>query len=131
VNVSEIDVVLLTHAHLDHTGYLPKLIRDGFNGKVMATEPTIDITKIILRDSARIQEEEAEFANKHKYSKHKPAKPLYTVEDAEETFSHFEPAQTNEWISLNEKIKFRFRYDGHIIGATFIEFDMGGKLFVF
>jgi metallo-beta-lactamase family protein len=131
VNVGEIDVVLLTHAHLDHTGYLPKLIKDGFNGKVMATEPTIDITKIILKDSAKIQEEEAEFANKHKYSKHKPAKPLYTVEDAEETFSHFEPVQTNEWISLNEKIKFRFRYDGHIIGATFIELDMGGKLFVF
>src|SRR5207342_3653057 len=59
VNVSEIDIVLLTHAHLDHTGYLPKLIKDGFNGKVITTEPTIDITKLILKDSAKIQEEEA------------------------------------------------------------------------
>src|SRR6185436_5722045 len=131
VNVSKIDVVLLTHAHLDHTGYLPKLIKDGFKGRVIATDTTIDITKLILKDSAKIQEEEAEFANKHGYSKHKPAKPLYTVEDAKQVFSHFAAVQTNEWIFLNEKIKFRFRYDGHIIGATFIELDMGGKLFVF
>lgn len=131
VNPSEIDIVLLTHAHLDHTGYLPRLVKNGFKGKIIATHPTIDITKIILKDSGKIQEEEADFANKRGYSKHKPALPLYTVEDAEQVFSFFIPIKTNEWITLNEKIKYRFRYNGHIIGSTFIELEMCGKLFVF
>lgn len=131
VKIAEIDVVLLTHAHLDHTGYLPKLVKDGFKGKIIGTAPTLDITEIILKDSAKIQEEEAEFANKKGYSKHKPAKALYTVKDAEHCFTHFREEKKEEWIQLYDKIKFRFQYNGHIIGATFIELDLDGKIFVF
>lgn len=131
VNVAEIDFVLLTHAHLDHSGYLPKLIKDGFKGKVFGTKPTIDIAEIILKDSAKIQEEEAAYANKKGFSKHKPAKALYTLEDAESAISHFSSVKINEWNELNKNIKFRFRLNGHIIGATFIEIQIGEKLFIF
>ena len=74
-DVATIDLVLLTHGHLDHTGYLPRLVRQGFRGKILGTQPTLAITEIILKDSAKIHEEEAEKANKEGYSKHHPAKP--------------------------------------------------------
>lgn len=131
VKVEEIDVVLLTHGHMDHTGYLPRLVKMGFNKVIQGTSPTLDIAAIILRDSAKIQEEEAEKANQEGYSKHKPAEPLYTVEDAEKAISHFKPVSEGEWINLFEEIKARFRYNGHIIGATFIELRIRDKLFVF
>src|SRR5690606_19878021 len=83
IDASKIDVVLLTHGHLDHTGYLPRLVKEGFRGKIIGTRPTLDITRIILLDSAKIQEEEAERANEEGYSKHLPAMPLYTVKEAE------------------------------------------------
>src|SRR5690625_8026998 len=83
VPVSEIDLVLLTHGHLDHTGYLPRLVKQGFNGPVYGTHPTLDIARIILNDSAKIQEQEAERANKEGYSKHSPAEPLYNLKDVE------------------------------------------------
>ncbi len=79
INVSNIDVVLLTHGHLDHTGYLPRLVKTGFKGKIIGTPPTLAITRIILLDSAKIHEEEAEQANKEGYSKHRPALPFYTI----------------------------------------------------
>jgi len=100
IDVSNIDFVLLTHGHLDHTGYLPCLIKAGFKGKIYGTAPTLDIAKYILLDSAKIQEEEAEQANKHGYSKHKPAKPLYQVKDVEETLQHYSKIEINEWISF-------------------------------
>ncbi|MDO8366949.1 MAG: MBL fold metallo-hydrolase, partial [Saprospiraceae bacterium] len=87
VEVPTIDFVLLTHGHLDHVGYLPRLIKDGFKGKIYGTAPTLDIAEIILRDSARLQEEEAEQANKEGFSKHHPAKPLYTERDVESTLT--------------------------------------------
>ena len=80
-NPENIDYVILTHGHLDHCGWLPKLVNEGFTGKIFCTSPTKEIARIILYDSAKIQEEEAERANKDKYSKHEPAIPLYTVED--------------------------------------------------
>ncbi len=131
INVSKVDVVLLTHGHLDHTGYLPRLLREGFKGVIIGTEPTLAITSIILRDSGKIHEEDAEKANAEGYSKHKPALPFYTVEDAEKTLSHFRYEKRDQWISLSENIKFKFRYNGHIIGATFIELEIYGKVFVF
>ncbi len=131
VNVTEIDLVILTHAHLDHTGYLPKLVKDGFKGKIIGTAPTLAITEIILKDSAKIQEEETEHANHRGYSKHKPAKALYTVKDAEQTVLHFREEKAEQWIQLFDGIKFRYQYNGHIIGAAFIELDINGKLFVF
>jgi metallo-beta-lactamase family protein len=131
INVRKIDFALLTHGHLDHTGYLPRLVKEGFKGKILGTLPTLKITGIILKDSAKIHEEEAEKANKEGYSKHKPALPFYTVEEAKKTIGLFKSIEKDEWISISPNIKFRFKYNGHIIGATFIELDIFEKRFVF
>ncbi len=130
VDASKIDTVLLTHGHLDHVGYLPLLVKQGFIGKIHATEPTIEIAKLILLDSAKIQEEDAERANRFHFSKHNPAKPLYDTEDAEAVFPLLCPEQPDQWID-GEGVSFRFRYNGHIIGACFIELKINGKLAVF
>lgn len=131
VDVVSIDVVLLTHGHLDHVGYLPRLYKQGFRGKIIGTAPTLAIAEIILKDSAKIHEESAEKANKEKFSKHMPALPFYTVRDAEETLGLFKTEIEDKWIRLSEHISYRFQYNGHIIGATFIELDINGKRFVF
>jgi metallo-beta-lactamase family protein len=131
VAVKNIDIVLLTHGHLDHVGYLPRLVKQGFNGQIIGTAPTLAIAEIILNDSAKINEEEAEKANKEEYSSHKPALPFYTIKDAEKTIHLFKAEVENKWIDLSENIKYRFQYNGHIIGATFIELDINGKRFVF
>ena len=131
IDVAQIDIILLTHGHLDHTGYLPRLLKQGFKGRIVGTAPTLAITEIILRDSGKIHEEQAKKANEEKYTKHKPALPFYTVADAEEIIQLFEPEVLDTWITLSEKISYRFQYNGHIIGATFIELDINGKRFVF
>lgn len=131
IDVSKIDVVLLTHGHLDHTGYLPRLVKEGYRGKIVGTAPTLAITKIILLDSAKIQEEEAERSNEEGYATHNPDEPFYSIKDAEVTLGFFQSQERDEWIQLSENIKYRFRYNGHIIGATFIELEIFGKNFVF
>lgn len=131
IDVSKLDVVLLTHGHLDHTGYLPRLVKEGFGGKIIGTAPTLAIARIILLDSAKIHEEEAERANAEGYSKHQPALPFYTIKEAEKTIEKFQYQNKDEWISLSENIQFKFRFNGHIIGATFIELNSYGKIFVF
>lgn len=131
IDVSSIDVVLLTHGHLDHTGYLPRLVKQGFRGKIIGTAPTLAITEIILLDSAKIHEEEAKNANEEGYSKHDPAEPFYSLKEAEVTLRFFQAEKRDQSIELSENIKYRFRYNGHIIGATFIELDIFGKIFVF
>jgi metallo-beta-lactamase family protein len=131
VSSGEIDAILITHGHLDHVGYLPRLVGSGFRGKIIATTPTVAIANIILRDSARIQMEDAERANLEGFSKHKPAKPLYDLKDVEQTMGYFVSEPLDKWIELYENISFRFRYNGHIIGATFIELKLGEKYFVF
>ena len=131
VNVNDIDVILLTHGHMDHTGYLPRLVKQGFKGPIYGTYPTLDIAKIILNDSAKIQEQEAQRANKEGYSKHSPAEPLYDLKDVEQTIPHFKAIPQSQWIPLFDGIKARFQYNGHILGATFIELDVHGKRFVF
>lgn len=131
INAKTIDVVLLTHGHLDHVGYLPCLIKQGFSGKIIGTAPTLAIADIILKDSAKIHEEEAEKANKENYSKHHPALPLYTLKDAENAIKLFQVEFEDKWITLSEHISYRFQYNGHILGATFVELDINGKRFVF
>ncbi|MGC1514044.1 MAG: MBL fold metallo-hydrolase [Maribacter sp.] len=131
IAVSKIDVVLLTHGHLDHTGYLPRLVKEGFKGLIIGTAPTLEITRIILLDSAKIHEEEAEKANKEGYSKHHPALPYYGIRDAEKAIDLFKYEEKDVWVSLSDHIRFRFRYNGHIIGATFIELEIFGKVFIF
>ena len=131
MDVSTINVVLLTHGHLDHTGYLPRLVKQGFRGEIIGTAPTLAITEIILLDSAKIHEEEAKRANEEGYTSHKPAEPFYTIKEAEATLGFFKSEEKDKWIQLTEHIKYRFQYNGHIIGATFIELDIFGKIFVF
>ena len=131
VPAEEIDLVLLTHGHLDHCGYLPRLVMDGFIGKVFGTAPSLAIAEIILLDTAKIQEEEAEQANREGYGKHHPALPLYTLEDAELAIRHFQAMAPDIWNELSPDIRYRFRLNSHIIGATFIEIEAYGKLFVF
>jgi len=131
VNVKDIDIVLLTHGHLDHVGYLPRLVKQGFTGEIIGTAPTLAIAEIILKDSGKIHEEEAEKANKEKYTKHHPALAFYTIKEAERTIQLFQVEMEDKWIVLSDNISFRFQYNGHIIGATFIELDINGKRFVF
>jgi metallo-beta-lactamase family protein len=131
VDASTIDFVLLTHGHLDHVGYLPRLVKTGFTGKIYATAPTLAIAEIVLKDTGKIQEEEAEQANRNGYSKHKPAKPLYDLKDVEQTLGHFNEIKIDDWVEFGGDIKVRYQTNGHIIGSAFIEIHIAGKKFVF
>jgi metallo-beta-lactamase family protein len=128
---STIDFVLLTHGHLDHCGWLPRLVNQGFQGKIYCTSPTKDIAKLILLDSAKIQEEEAERANKEHFSKHEQAEPLYDVAQAEKVFPLFRVIKPNEEVALDAEISARFFNAGHIIGACSIELKLENKTLVF
>ncbi len=117
----EIDRVLLTHAHVDHCGYLPRIVRQGFKGQVNCTWPTADICSLALRDSAHLQEEDARYANKKGFSKHRPALPLYTKEDAENAISLFKPVNYGQDISLSDTMRVKFKDAGHILGSAFVD----------
>jgi len=121
VDPKEVERVLLTHAHIDHSGYLPRFCGANFNGKIHSTHATKDLCDIMLKDSAHIQEEDARWANKKGFSKHKPALPLYTLENAEYALSHFEPYHYGEDFYLNESIRVKFKDAGHILGSAFID----------
>lgn len=131
LKAADIDLVLLTHGHADHIGFLPRLVNMGFKGPVWGTAPTLDIAEIIMHDSAKIQEEDAERSNKDGFTKHKPAKPLYNLLDVEKTLPLLQPKPEGEWITIDDQINIRFQYSGHIIGATFIELEISGKRIVF
>lgn len=131
VPIEEIEYVLLTHGHLDHCGYLPRLKKLGFEGEILGTDPTLEIATIVLRDSAKIQEESAKKANTEHYTKHKPAQPLYTVRDADHAIERFRSVDEGEWIPLFENVKVRFQYIGHIIGASFIELKIEEEVLLF
>ncbi len=131
VEPSTIDFVLLTHGHLDHCGWLPLLVKNGFKGKIFCTSPTKQITKLILLDSAKIQEEEASKANQEHFSKHDPAKPLYTVSDSEQVIPFFRVVEKDLQIRLTDDAFFTFFQAGHILGACSISLHVDGKKFVF
>lgn len=126
-----IDAILLTHAHLDHCGYIPVLVKNGFKGEIHCTYPTVDLAEIILKDSGKIQEEEAERANLYGYTRHKPAKPLYTIKDALRSMPLFIPHNYKEWVILGGDMKFCLRNSGHILGAAMIELKVGKKKLIF
>jgi len=130
-DASKIDIILLTHGHLDHVGYLPKLVQQGFKGSIIATEPTLEIARIVLLDSAKIHEEEAKKANADGYSKHRPAKPLYSVLDVEKTLRFFKSVPPEVPVRLGEDLWATFNTVGHILGAAFISVDVYSKRFVF
>lgn len=131
IDPSTIGFVLLTHGHLDHSGWLPLLVKNGFKGKIFCTAPTKQISKLILADSAKIQEEEASKANQEHFSKHNPAEPLYTVDDAERVTAFFRVVDQEIEIKLTENSYFKFFQSGHILGACSIELNIDGKVLVF
>ncbi|NOZ12442.1 MAG: MBL fold metallo-hydrolase [Acidobacteria bacterium] len=120
-----IDSVFLTHAHLDHSGYLPKLQREGFKGKIYATHATGELCEILLKDSAHIQEEDAKWANKKKFTRHSPALPLYTTADAEGALSRFHTVHYGDEIRLDDITRVKFRDAGHILGSSFVDIKRG------
>lgn len=120
INPAKIDVVVLTHAHIDHTGYLPLLVKNGFSGKVYCSEATADLCKIMLPDSAHLQEEEAEYANRRGFSKHHPALPLYTKEDAENALALLSPLRFEQDVDLGDGLTLRLSRSGHILGSAFV-----------
>ncbi len=116
-----IEAVILTHAHLDHCGWIPRLIKEGFNGPVYATPATIDLCAIVLPDSGHLQEEDAAFHNKMKSSRHTPALPLYTADEAKEALERFKPVDFGKTVQLTPKVAFRFVHSAHILGASMVE----------
>ncbi len=117
----DFDKVFLTHAHIDHTGYLPRFVNEGFQGQVHCTYATRDLCEVMLHDSAHLQEEDAKWANKRGYSKHKPALPLYTVDDAEKAMKLFQPVHYGYEMYLNNSVRIKFKDAGHILGSSFID----------
>jgi len=121
VPAKEIDAVVLTHAHLDHSGWIPRLVKEGFRGPIYATPPTIDLCSILLPDSGHLQEEDAEFNNKHRSSKHSPALPLYTFDEAQDSLQYFRAVELEETKQLCPQISFRYVRAAHILGSCMIE----------
>jgi len=124
VPAREIDAVILTHAHLDHCGWIPRLVKEGFQGAIYATQATIDLCSVVLPDSGHLQEEDAEFYNKKKASKHDPALPLYTMEEAQDCLQRFKPVAVGQTTELSPELSFRFVPAAHILGSTMAEITL-------
>ena len=131
VDAATIDDVVITHAHLDHTGYLPRLVREGFRGRIVCTPETADLTEIVLRDSAHLQEEDAKFANVTGFSKHHPALPLYDAADVERTLPLFSPVGLHEPVTLTGGAVATLRRAGHILGSSTVTLETGGHRVLF
>jgi metallo-beta-lactamase family protein len=127
IPAQDIDAVILTHAHLDHCGWIPRLVKEGFHGPIYATSATIDLCGILLPDSGHLQEEDADFYNKHKKSKHTPALPLYTLEEAQDCLQYFRTVATMETKQLSPDLSFRFVPSAHILGACMAEVSLQVK----
>jgi metallo-beta-lactamase family protein len=119
-----VDAMLLTHAHIDHAGYIPRLVREGFRGRVHCTRPTIELAEVLLLDAAKLQEEDADYANRKGFSKHTPALPLYTARDVDDALRRFEPLEYGEWLELGG-VRARLHNAGHILGSAFVEVEAG------
>ncbi len=131
ISPASISAVVVTHAHLDHSGYLPLLIKNGFRGPVYCTDGTRDLCGILLPDSGHLQEQDAEFANRHRFSKHSPALPLYTEEDARRALASLKPVPFGEPITLLDGATAHFHLAGHILGAASVSLQWDAKTLVF
>ena len=131
VNPSSLDTVVLTHAHLDHSGYLPALVRNGYSGRILCSPATEDYCAILLPDSGYLQEKDAEYANRHGFSKHKPALPLYTLKDSERALERFSSVPFGTDHAPAAGLRMRLSRAGHILGAACIELDCEGTGVVF
>jgi len=126
VDPASVDMIILTHAHIDHTGYLPRFVAQGFKGPVYATPATVDLARILLPDAGHLQEEEARYRNKHQLSKHKPALPLYTVENAVAALELLQPVKYGQVVALSSTLAFELMPAGHILGSSFVRVREGG-----
>ena len=126
VDPATIHAVVISHAHIDHTGYLPKLVREGFRGPIYCTEPSSDLMELMLLDSAKLQEEEAAYAAAHSYSKHENPLPLYTAQDVQKVLTLLREHPFNSKIKVNERIEIVFRDAGHLLGAAITEMFITG-----
>ena len=131
VAASAVDAVILTHAHLDHCGYLPRLVAQGFSGRVFCTPGTRDLCSLVLPDSAHIQEEDARDANRHQYSKHHPALPLYTSDDAERALTRLQPVGYNRPVPVVPGVEVEFINAGHLLGSAFARVRLGDRTVLF
>ncbi len=127
VQPDSIDAVVITHAHIDHVGYLPRLVRDGFRGPVYATPATVDLAGIMLADAAHLQEEDADYANRKGFSKHSPALPLFGADDAREAMQRFRPLPLHRTVELAPELSVRLRNAGHILGSATVALTIGGE----
>jgi len=123
---ASLHAVILTHAHLDHSGYIPLLVKGGFKGPIYCSEATLDLCRILLPDSGHIQEEDAESANRHNYSKHNPALPLYTEQDARMCLENFKAVPFGQSHRISDEMSFTLHHAGHILGAAFIRLTGDG-----
>lgn len=128
---ASLDAVLLTHAHIDHSGSLPLLTRQGFKGPIWSTAATADLAEVLLQDTAHLQEEEAYFRNRHGKTRHQPAEPLYTVKDVKACLKHFKRVASDGVIDLGQGVRVRFSPAGHILGAASIAIEYQGKTALF
>jgi metallo-beta-lactamase family protein len=131
VSARHIDAVVLTHAHLDHSGYLPRLVRDGFHGRVWSTPATRALCEVLLPDAGHLQEEDAAFANRHGFSRHRPAEPLYTRADAVASLERFETVPFGQTFEPAPGLQVRLAPQGHILGAASARFELGGTSITF
>ncbi|GAB3538730.1 MBL fold metallo-hydrolase [Noviherbaspirillum agri] len=120
---SAVDAIVLTHAHLDHSGYIPLLVKNGFRGKIYCSEATFDLCKILLPDSGHLLEEEAGYANRHGFSKHSPALPLYTEEEAIASLRQFVPVKFGKRFKVAGTLHAQLAHAGHILGAAIVSID--------
>ena len=128
---SEIDAIVLTHAHLDHSGFVPRLVQLGFRGRVYGTSATRDLCTLVLPDSGRLLEEEADYANRHGFSKHHPALPLYTEEDARAALQRFTPREFDEGFEPIPGVRVRLARAGHLLGAASVRVEWSGHSILF
>ena len=126
-----LSAVVLSHAHIDHSGYLPRLVRDGFTGPIFCTDGTADLLRIMLPDAAHLQEEEAAFANQHRTSRHDPALPLFTTADAERALARVHRVAFHVPFKPVPGVEARFAPAGHIVGAALVECSLGEQRLVF
>jgi metallo-beta-lactamase family protein len=126
IDPTTINAIIITHAHIDHIGYLPKLIKEGFDGPIYCTDPTADLMELTLMDSAKLQEEEADFARKKRYSKHENPEPLYRAEDVEDMLPLLRRQDINVAIKISDQIDLYFRQAGHLLGAAIVELFIKG-----
>lgn len=119
-----LEAVILTHAHIDHIGFLPKIVRDGYSNPIYATPPTVDLAMVSLLDTAELQMEDAQYRQKKKLSRHEVVLPLFNVDDAEEALKLLEPMNYDKWTSIGSEFRFRYHGVGHLIGAAGVELEV-------